>query len=80
MSIKSFCKKVALGATLTVSSVFAFADDAVSKAGDVDLTALTNNISFSGVLVALMAVAGSIITLYAGFAGIRWVLRTVKGA
>lgn len=56
MSIKSFCKKVALGATLAVSSVFAFADDAVNKAWDVDLTPLTNNISFSGVLVALMAV------------------------
>ncbi|WP_426577358.1 major capsid protein [Xenorhabdus stockiae] len=80
MSIKSFCKKVALGATLAVSSVFAFADDAAGKAGDVDLSALTNNIGFGGVLIALMAVAGSIITLYAGFAGIKWVLRMVKGA
>ncbi len=80
MSIKSFCKKLALGSTLAVSSVFAFADDATSKAGDVDLSSLTSSISFSGVLVALMAVGGSIITLYAGFAGIRWVLRTVKGA
>ncbi|WP_340610861.1 hypothetical protein [Xenorhabdus bharatensis] len=77
---KSYFNKVALGATLASVSVFSFADDVLNKVGDVDLTALTNSIGFAGVLVAMMAVAGSLITLYAGVAGIRWVLRTVKGA
>ncbi|CDL80572.1 hypothetical protein [Xenorhabdus szentirmaii] len=76
----SLCTKAFVVSTLALSSAGAFADEAVGKAGDVDLSSLTNSISFSGVLVALMAVAGSIITLYTGFAGIRWVLRTVKGA
>ncbi|WP_038224800.1 hypothetical protein [Xenorhabdus bovienii] len=80
MSIKSFCKKIALGATLAVSSVFSFADDTVSKAGDVDLSALTSNISFSGVIVAVMAIAGSIITLLAAIAGVKHVLKMVRGA
>ncbi|HCT2718533.1 TPA: hypothetical protein OTS13_002859, partial [Salmonella enterica] len=46
----------------------------------VDLSPLTNSIDFSTVLVAIMAVAASLVTLYAGVAGVRWVLRTVKSA
>ncbi|MBD1228964.1 hypothetical protein IQ211_15095 [Xenorhabdus griffiniae] len=69
-----------MGVTLAASSVFSFADEASSKAGDVDLSALTNNISFSGVIVAVMAIAGSIITLLAAIAGVKHVLKMVRGA
>ncbi|MCG3472465.1 hypothetical protein L7750_19465 [Xenorhabdus bovienii] len=58
----------------------AYKDDTVSKAGDVDLSALTSNISFSGVIVAVMAIAGSIITLLAAIAGVKHVLKMVRGA
>ncbi|MDC9615766.1 hypothetical protein PSI19_18200 [Xenorhabdus khoisanae] len=80
MSFKYFCNKIALGTTLAVSSVFAFADDATSKAGDVDLSALTSNISFGGVIIAVMAIAGSIVTLLAAIAGVKHVLKMVRGA
>ncbi|MEX6283870.1 hypothetical protein AB6F89_11440 [Providencia hangzhouensis] len=45
-----------------------------------DLSSLTNSVNFGSVLVGIMAVASSIIVLYAGFAGVRWILRMVKGA
>ncbi|MEX5486289.1 hypothetical protein IC611_13335 [Proteus mirabilis] len=50
------------------------------KSSGVDLSSLTNAVDFGSVLVGIMAVAASIITLYAGFAGVRWILRMVKGA
>ncbi|CDG21377.1 putative phage-related membrane protein [Xenorhabdus poinarii G6] len=78
--LSSLCTKVSIASALALSSVGAFADDVVNKAGDVDLSALTNNISFSGVIVAVMAIAGSIITLLAAVAGIRHVLKMVRGA
>ncbi|MDE1477672.1 hypothetical protein KKJ25_02870 [Xenorhabdus bovienii] len=76
----SFCAKVFVVSTLALSSSGAFADDAATKAGDVDLSALTSNISFSGVIVAVMAIAGSIITLLAAIAGVKHVLKMVRGA
>ncbi|MBD2805257.1 hypothetical protein ID855_11255 [Xenorhabdus sp. ZM] len=76
----SLCTKIFVASTLALSSAGAFADDAITKAGDVDLSALTSNISFSGVIVACMAIAGSIITLLAAVAGIRHVLKMVRGA
>ena len=45
-----------------------------------DLSALTNSIDFSTVLVGIMAVAATIVTLYAGFAGVKWIRRMVKSA
>ncbi|EHJ8505343.1 hypothetical protein KAM28_003366 [Salmonella enterica subsp. diarizonae serovar 47:k:z53:[z84]] len=71
-------KKIAVPVLLAVSGVAAAAEG-TSTTG-VDLTPLTNSIDFSTVLVAIMAVAASLVTLYAGVAGVRWVLRTVKSA
>ncbi len=45
-----------------------------------DLSSLTNSVDFSPVTIAILAIAGSLITLYACYAGARFVLRMVKGA
>lgn len=45
-----------------------------------DFTSLTNSVDFTPVLVAVLAIAGSLITFYAGSAGARFILRMVKGA
>ncbi|CAM1015992.1 TPA: hypothetical protein O4E20_002292 [Proteus mirabilis] len=72
--------KTKLGITLItfLSSGVALASG--EKSSGVDLSSLTNAVDFGSVLVGIMAVAASIITLYAGFAGVRWILRMVKGA
>ncbi|ARA24693.1 hypothetical protein AM438_15655 [Proteus mirabilis] len=72
--------KTKLGITLItfLSSGVALASGETSSG--VDLSSLTNAVDFGSVLVGIMAVAASIITLYAGFAGVRWILRMVKGA
>ncbi|EBV8144773.1 hypothetical protein ATR52_01140 [Salmonella enterica subsp. enterica serovar Rubislaw] len=71
-------KKIAVPVLLAFSGVAAAAEGKTTTG--VDLTPLTNSIDFSTVLVAIMAVAASLVTLYAGVAGVRWVLRTVKSA
>jgi len=67
---------VAACSVLMLGSSLALADDAVG----VDLTPLTNSVNFSTVLTGIMAVAGSLILLYAGSAGVKWILRMVKSA
>lgn len=69
---------VATAVVLATASVNAFAVE--GAAGDVDLSSLTNNISFAGVITAVMAIAASIITLYAAMAGVRKVVQMVKSA
>lgn len=71
--------KVLLASVLMAASSLSFAEGTATGTG-VDLKPLTNSIDFSTVLVAIMAVAASLVTLYAGVAGVRWVLRTVKSA
>lgn len=71
-------KLVSLGSIMAMAfSVPAFAADSSSS---VDLSQLTDSINFDDVLVAIMAVAASIVVLYAGIAGVRWIIRTVKSA
>lgn len=67
--------------TLAVAApaVFAAEGDFVGGKG-IDLTPLTNSVNFGSVLTGIMAVAGSLIVLYAGSAGVRWILRMVRGA
>ncbi len=60
-------------------AVFAAEGDVVGGKG-IDLTPLTNSVNFGSVLTGIMAVAGSLIVLYAGSAGVRWILRMVRGA
>ncbi|WP_254208827.1 MULTISPECIES: hypothetical protein [Enterobacteriaceae] len=69
---------VATAVVLATASVNAFAVE--GAAGDVDLSSLTNNISFAGVITAVMAIAASIITLYAAMAGVKKVVHMVKSA
>lgn len=80
--IVSFVKNkkaaVATAVVLATASVNAFAVE--GAAGDVDLSSLTNNISFAGVITAVMAIAASIITLYAAMAGVKKVVHMVKSA
>lgn len=75
-SIKSTILTGCIVASVAVSNV-ALAD---TNAKTPDLTKLTDSVDFAGVLTAIMAIASSLITLYAGYVGVRWVLRMVKGA
>lgn len=65
---------------LAVAAPAAFAADGASGGNKVDLSSLTNSVDFGTVLVGIMAVAGSLVALYAGSAGVRWILRMVRGA
>ncbi|EMX0101414.1 hypothetical protein AAFW58_005101, partial [Salmonella enterica] len=69
---KKIVSFLAVPASMAVSGATFAAEGAAS--GGVDLSPLTNSIDFSTVLVAIMAVAASLVTLYAGVAGVRWVL------
>lgn len=67
--------------TMAVAAPAVFASEVNVVGGkDIDLTQLTNSVNFSSVLTGIMAVAGSLIVLYAGSAGVRWILRMVRGA
>lgn len=71
------CSALMFGSTLALA-----ADPVAPTTGGkgVDLTPLTNSVNFNSVLVGIMAVAGSLILLYAGSAGVKWILRMVKSA
>ncbi|CAD5726222.1 MULTISPECIES: major capsid protein [Escherichia] len=62
---------------LSSSAVFA---ESPSSSTSVDLSQLTNSVNFQGVITAIMAVAASLVALYAAYAGVRWVLRMVKSS
>ncbi|WP_434084866.1 hypothetical protein, partial [Proteus mirabilis] len=70
--------KTKLGITLItfLSSGVALASGETSSG--VDLSSLTNAVDFGSVLVGIMAVAASIITLYAGFALMNPLMILVK--
>lgn len=57
----------------------AFADPPAAAHG-VDLTPLTNAVNFSTVSAGILAIAATLMTLYAAYAGVRFLLRMVKGA
>ncbi|MBG6248489.1 MULTISPECIES: hypothetical protein [Symbiopectobacterium] len=46
----------------------------------VDLTPLTNAVNFSTVSTGILAIAATLMTLYAAYAGVRFLLRMVKSA
>jgi hypothetical protein len=68
-----------LVAGLFMFSPLTWADGAAAGKG-ADLTVLTNAVNFSSVLTGIMAVAATLITLYAGFSGVKWILRMVRSA
>lgn len=81
MKILSTAKNKFLTACIAVSSVISGSAMAETPVGtETDLSALTNSIDFSGVLTAIMAIASTLVALYAGYVGVRWVLRMVKSA
>jgi len=67
---------------LAIAAPAAFAVDAPTggSGAGIDLSPLTNSVNFESVLTGIMAVAGSLIVLYAGSAGVRWILRMVRSA
>ncbi|PHM31183.1 major capsid protein [Xenorhabdus innexi] len=77
--LSHLCTKLFVVSTVTLASASALADEPVRAVGDVDLSALTSRINFDSVGVAIMAIGGTIITLYATVAGVKWALRFVKG-
>ncbi|MDR5615494.1 major capsid protein, partial [Arsenophonus sp.] len=46
----------------------------------VDYSTLTNSLNFNSVMTGILAVAGGLIAVYAGMAGVKWVLRMIRGA
>ena len=68
---------VVVGAPVLLSAVPALAQAAGTS---VDYSSLTSSVDFSAVGTALLAVGGSIILLLVSIAGIRHVVRFVRGA
>lgn len=71
--------KIVLALVVTFSSVSAFAAETTESNG-LDFSQLVSNLKFGDVMVGIMAVAGALIGLYAGMAGVKWVLRMVRTA
>lgn len=67
--------KVITSVFMLFTSTMTFADDTV-----IDYTQLTNSLNFNSVMTGILAVAGGLIAVYAGMAGVKWVLRMVRGA
>lgn len=79
--INSLKTKITTTAFLCMASVTAFAEGGATFGNnDIDYTQLTNSLNFGNVMVGILAVAGALIGLYAGYAGVRWVLRMVRSA
>ncbi|MEX0447813.1 major capsid protein [Xenorhabdus sp. SGI246] len=71
--------KVLAGALFLVSAG-ALADGNNNNSNTVDYSQLTNAINFGNVMTGILAVAGALVGIYAGVAGVRWILRMVRGA
>ena len=71
--------KIVLASLFTFSSVSAFAAETTESNG-FDFSKLGSYINFGNVMVGIMAVAGALIGIYAGMAGVKWVLRMVRTA
>ncbi|HGJ5872591.1 major capsid protein [Arsenophonus apicola] len=67
--------KVITSVFMLFTSTMTFADGTV-----IDYTQLTNSLNFNSVMTGILAVAGGLIAVYAGMAGVKWVLRMVRGA
>ena len=80
MKLLSIVKSKYTHAIVFASSVISGSAFAETTSKTPDLSSLTDSIDLSGVLTAIMAIAASLVTLYAGYVGVRWVLRMVKGA
>jgi len=82
MKFLSTAKNKFLTACIAVSGIVSgssMAADTPVKNG-ADLSPLTDSIDFTNVLIAILSIAGAIAALYAGYVGVRWILRMIKGA
>lgn len=78
LSKKSILTGMVTTAAFMLPALSQAADGSASKGAD--LTPLTNAVDFGSVMTGIMAVAGSLIILYAGSAGVKWILRMVRSA
>lgn len=79
--VNSLKTKIATTTFLCMASAGAFAEGGTVPANNnIDYSQLTNNLNFGNVMVGILAVAGALIGIYAGVAGVRWVLRMVRSA
>lgn len=79
--VNSLKTKIATITFLCMASAGAFAEGGTAPANNnIDYSQLTNSLNFGNVMVGILAVAGALIGIYAGVAGVRWVLRMVRSA
>ncbi len=63
-----------------ISAAVLAAVPALAMAAPPDLTPLTNNIDFSTVVAAVLAIAGLLATVYVAIKGAKTVLHMVRGS
>lgn len=80
LNLRTLYLSVCIGLFGAFSSAMSFADGATGTSTAIDYTQLTNSLNFNSVMTGILAVAGGLIAVYAGMAGVKWVLRMVRGA
>ncbi|HGJ5854345.1 major capsid protein (plasmid) [Arsenophonus nasoniae] len=80
LNLRTLYLSVGIGLFGAFSSAMSFAEAATGTSTAIDYTQLTNSLNFNSVMTGILAVAGGLIAVYAGMAGVKWVLRMVRGA
>lgn len=80
LNLRTLYLSVGIGLFGVFSSAMSFAEAATGTSTVIDYTQLTNSLNFNSVMTGILAVAGGLIAVYAGMAGVKWVLRMVRGA
>lgn len=77
-NVTKFLKQVSASAVVLIAPLSAYAQ--VAPAAPTTLAALTAGISFSDVSLGILAVAGSLITVYILYKGVKMIITAVRGA
>ena len=77
-NVTKFLKQVSAGAVVSIAPLSAYAQ--VAPAAPTTLAALTAGISFADVSLGILAVAGSLITVYILYKGVKMIITAVRGA
>ncbi len=77
--LRSIVTRTTLSITLGTASCLAKADGGGGGGGGPDLSSLTNGINMGSTTAAILAVALSLVTVYATLRGARIVLAVIKG-
>lgn len=80
VNISALYLSLGIGLFGILNSGVSFAEAATGTSTAIDYTQLTNSLNFNSVMTGILAVAGGLIAVYAGMAGVKWVLRMVRGA